>query len=177
MIDGASAALDAAVVVVALLAGYAVGSIPSPRPVAGSEGPGWAFLTLTADLAKGVVPVSIGIVTWSWGLGWVAGLGAMLGTWWPAFGRLPGGRGAATTFIGVTFALAPPAGAISVLLGLAVLGAGRLVGRDGRLAATATGIGSFVPIFLVFHQDLARLAALLVVYLAAGVGVAMRRDS
>ena len=139
----------------ALLAGYLVGSLPAAarigrmagvdlagstwrRPAPGGgpaavwrlAGPGWGFLALTADLAKGVVPVAIGIVTFSWAIGWVAGLGAVLGAGWPAFGA----RGAVTaawrTFGGAAFTLAPPAGMLSVLLGLAVLGIGRLAGRD-----------------------------------------------
>jgi glycerol-3-phosphate acyltransferase PlsY len=184
------------IAVVALLAGYLVGSIPTARLIsraAGHDalregernpgsanvwkiaGPGWGFLALTADLAKGVVPVAIGIVSWSWGTGWLAGVGALLGACWPAFGRLPGGRGVAT-FSGVAFTLAPPAGTISVLLTLAIVGIGRLVGRNARVVATATGIGSFPPLFMLVHQDLARLFALLVLYLIAVLRFVSTRD-
>ena len=135
----------------AFLAGYLVGSLPAAARVAGMAGvdltdgerragaagvwrlagPGWGFLALTAELATGVVPVAVGIVTFSWAIGWVAGVGAVLGAGWPAFGRTAGGTGLAT-FAGVAFTLAPPAGTLSVLLGLAVLGVGRLAGRDAR---------------------------------------------
>jgi glycerol-3-phosphate acyltransferase PlsY len=188
--------VELGIVGVALLAGYIVGSIPAarlvaraaghdpiaegyPRPGAGTvwaiAGPGWGFLALTADLAKGVIPVSVGIVTVSWSIGWVAGVAALLGACWPALGRLPGGRGVAT-FSGVAFSLAPPAGVVSVALTLAILAIGRLVGRNARVIATATGIGSFPPLFLVVQQDLTRLAALLVLYLIAVARFATTRD-
>ena len=110
-------------------------------------GPGWGLLALTGDLAKGVVPVGVGIVTWSWGIGWVAGLGALLGARWPAFGRLPGGPGVAVLG-GVVFTLAPPAGVMSVLLaGARPAGRDGLLGRDSLVPAIATGFGAFaVPV-------------------------------
>jgi glycerol-3-phosphate acyltransferase PlsY len=123
-------------------------------------GPGWGFLALTADLAKGVVPVAVGIVTFSWAIGWVAGVGAVVGAGWPPFGRGMGGRGLAT-FAGAAFTLAPPAGLLGGLLALAVLAGGRVVGRDGRVAAVATGIGSYVVLALLLEPDPARPAALL----------------
>jgi len=187
VINGTSLPVDGLVTAVALLSGYVVGSVPTARVIARSAGvhplragvenpgsaniwklagPGWGFLALSLDLAKGVVPVAIGVVTWSWSLGWVAGLGALLGACWPAFGRHPGGRGVATLG-GVAFALAPLAGAVSVLLTLTVLGAARLVGRNGRVAAIATGIGSFPPLFFAVQQDVARLCAVFVLYLVA----------
>ena len=91
----------------ALLAGYLVGSLPAAARIArmagvdlaaGGErlagaaavwrlaGPGWGFLALTAELATGVVPVAVGIVTFSWAIGWVARRRGGLGAGWPAFG-------------------------------------------------------------------------------------------
>ena len=188
----------------ALLAGYLVGSLPAapriarmagvdlaaadlggdavtarvpgggPAAVWRLAGPGWGFLALTADLAKGVVPVAVGVVTFSWAIGWIAGLGAVLGAGWPAFGRAPDDRGLGT-FGGAAFTLAPPAGTLSVLLGLAVLAIGRFVGRDARTAAVATGIGTFPVLFLLAEPDVARLAAILVLTLAAIVRLATIR--
>ena len=184
----------------ALLAGYLIGSLPAAARIArmagvdlaaGGErlagaagvwrlaGPGWGFLALTAELATGVVPVAVGIVTFSWAIGWVAGVGAVLGAGWPAFGRSSGGassggRGLAT-FSGAAFTLAPPAGTLSALLGLAVLGVGRLAGRDARRVAVAAGFGAYPVLFLGAQQDLARLAALLVLYLIAIVRLAAIR--
>jgi glycerol-3-phosphate acyltransferase PlsY len=113
-----------------------------------------------------VVPVAVGLVSSGWAIGWVAGLGALLGACWPAFGRRRGGRGVAV-LSGVAFTLAPAAGVVSVLLTALVLGAGRLLGRNARVAAITVGLGSFPALFLVVQQDLARLAAVLVLYLVA----------
>lgn len=188
--------LALAVAGLALLAGYAIGSLPLNRWIARSAGhdpllegernpgaanvwkiagPGWGFLALTADLAKGVIPVAIGTVTVGWNVGWIAGVGALLGACWPAFGRLPGGRGVAT-FSGVAFTLAPPAGTVSVLLTLGIVGVGRLVGRNGRVVATAAGIASYPPLFLLVGQDVYRLLALLVLYLVAVARFTLTRD-
>ena len=177
---------------IALLGGYLVGSLPAARRIgrmAGVDlgsvelsrggpdavwraaGPGWGFLALTADLAKGVLPVAIGVVTFSWPVGWVAGLGAVLGACWPAFGRAPGERGVAT-LAGAAFTLAPPAGTLSVLLGLGAFAVGRGIGRDGRTLALAVGFGSYPVLLLLVQQDLAMLAALLALYLVAGLRAA-----
>ena len=189
----------------ALLAGYLVGSLPAaPRiarmagvdlastdpagadPAGGGDpggtaaavwrlaGPGWGFLALTADLAKGVVPVALGIVTFSWAIGWAAGLGAVVGAGWPAFGRAAGDRGLGT-FGGASFTLSPPAGALGVLLGLAVVAIGWLAGRDTRAAATVAGIGTFLALFLLAEPDVARLAAILVLTLVTIVRLATSR--
>ena len=178
MIDGPTAARDAVLVAVALVGGYLVGSIPTTRVVApGARGPGWGFLARTVDLAKGVVPVAIGIVTWSWWIGLAAGLGAVIGARWSAFGHQTAGRPAQAvgTLAGAAFTLAPPAGLISALLAAATLGAGRLAGRDARVASATVGLASFPALFLVVHQDLARLAALLLLYLVALLRVATIR--
>jgi glycerol-3-phosphate acyltransferase PlsY len=180
----------------ALVAGYLIGSLPAAarigrlagvEPAAGvpgggpaavwrSAGPGWGFLALTADLAKGVVPVAVGVVTFSWAVGWAAGIGAVLGAGWPAFGRGAGDRGLAT-FAGAAFALAPPAGMVGGLLGLAVLGVGRLAGRDARVAAIATGIGSFLVLGFFVGPALARPAALVALTVVAVVRVVTIRQS
>ena len=169
----------------ALVAGYLVGSLRAaarigrlagveraagvpgggPAAVWRSAGPGWGFLALTAELAKGVVPVAVGVVTFSWAVGWAAGVGAVLGAGWPAFGRR-GDRGLAT-FAGAAFALAPPAGLLSGLLGLTVFGVGRLAGRDTRGGAIATAVGSFLVLGLLLGPDLARPAALVVLAVVA----------
>ena len=69
---------------------------------------------------------------------------------------------------GAAFTLAPPAGTLSVLLGLAVLAIGRVAGRDARTAAVATGIGTFPVLFLSSPSRTSRwLAAILVLTLVA----------
>ena len=183
MIDGATTALDAVIVVIALLVGYLAGSIPTARLAGSGEGAGWAFLARTIDVAKGVVPVAIGIVTWSWWIGWVAGAGSVLGFRLPAFGRDATGRTraiggdapAAATLAGAASTLAPPAGAVSALLAAGTLVVGRVLGRDARVAAATVGFAAFPALFLVVHQDLARLGALLVLYLLALVPLGTTR--
>jgi glycerol-3-phosphate acyltransferase PlsY len=171
----------------ALLAGYLVGSLPISAWVgraAGVDvhhegegnpgsanvwklaGPGWGVLALTGDLAKGILPVAVGIVTFTWWTGWVTGIGVLVGAGWPALGRLPGGRGVAA-LAGIVIALAPLAGVVGIALTLLVALAARLLGRNGRVAAIATGLGSFPVLFLVEHRDLSRLAGLGILYLVA----------
>lgn len=176
-------------VVLAAAAGYLVGSIPVTGWIARSAGveaygdgernPGWAgvwrlagsgwgLLALMGELSKGVLPVAIATVTWSWGAGWAAGLGALTGACWPALGRIPGGRGIAV-LAGAAFALAPPAGIIGVLLALAVAGAARLFGRNRRATAIAVWIGTYPLLFLAAYPDPIRLAALMMLYLVAAI--------
>lgn len=178
MIDGAATARDAVLVAIALLGGYLLGSIPTARLVGAGTGPGWSFLALVIDLAKGILPVAIGIVTWSWWIGWAAGVGAVLGASWPALGRgtaARSGQGVAT-FGGGAFTLAPAAGVLSGMLAVLTLGVGRVAGRDARVAAATVGFASFPALFLVVHQDLVRLGALLVLYAVAVVHGVTTRD-
>jgi glycerol-3-phosphate acyltransferase PlsY len=179
-------------VVLAAAAGYLVGSIPVTGWIARSAGvdahgdrernqdwagvwrlagSGWGLLALMGDLSKGVLPVAIATVTWSWGAGWAAGLGALTGACWPAFGRVPGGRVVAVLAVlaGAGFALAPPAGIIGVLLTLAVAGVARLFGRNWRVAAIAVGVGTYPLLFLAAYPDPTRLAALMSLYLVAAI--------
>ena len=182
MIDGATTARDVVLVTVALIGGYLVGSIPTGRLGGRDAGPGWAFLAATATFATGVVPVAVAIVTWSWGIGWVAGLGTVLGACWPKFGRATGGAARDTTGTGVAtlggaaFALAPLAGSISLVLALIVVAVALVAGRDARGLAGVVGFGTFPALFLAQHQDLARLGAVLVLYLVVLVRSVTARD-
>jgi glycerol-3-phosphate acyltransferase PlsY len=187
--------LDLARTLLALLAGYLVGSLPVSMWVGRAAGvnaavegdanpgsanvwqlagPGWGMLALAGDLAKGMLPVAIAVVTFSWWTGWVAGVGVVAGAGWPALGRLPGGRGVAAT-AGVCLGLAPVAGGLAALLALVVAMAARLAGRNGRVAAIATGFAAFPVLFLVEELDLARLAGLGLLYLAAVARYAVTR--
>ena len=142
------------------------GASPGSADVRRLAGPGWGLLALTGELAKGLLPVAICIVTWSWWAGWAAGLGALLGAGWPWFGRLPGGRGV-VTLAGAAIALSPAAGVVAVLLGAIALGVARVMGRSGRVAAVATGFGAYPLLFLLDQGDLARLAGVGALYLVA----------
>jgi glycerol-3-phosphate acyltransferase PlsY len=174
----------------ALLAGYLVGSLPlalwigraagvdatrdgEANPGAANvwklAGPGPGLLALSGDLAKGVVPVAVGVVTFGWWTGWVAAVGAVAGACWPAFGRWPGGRGV-STLAGACVPLAPVSGAIGFALAAAVAVVGRLAGRNARVAAIVAGFGSFAVLVVVELADAARLAGLGLLFL----GVALR---
>jgi len=159
----AASAADLVVALVALSAGFVIGSIPLVSPVARAAGPGWTFLGLTADLAKGVIPVALGIVTVSWEIGWIAGIGAILGSAWPAF-RGPARRDGLATAAGVGVALAPPAGALCAVVGLVVVGLGRLLRRDARDAALALTAVMYPLAFAAVQPDAARLGGLLGLY-------------
>jgi acyl phosphate:glycerol-3-phosphate acyltransferase len=171
----------------ALLVGYALGSLPISAWVgraAGVDltrdgeatpgsanvwklaGPGPGMLALTGDLARGVLPVALGLATFSWWTGWVAGVAALAGACWPAFGRWRGGRGVAT-LAGVCLALAPAAGVIGIALTAALALGARAAGRNARVAAIALGFATFPVLFLAEHADLARLAGLGLLYLVA----------
>ncbi|MFN8631774.1 MAG: glycerol-3-phosphate acyltransferase [Chloroflexota bacterium] len=119
---------DAIAVLVSALLGYVLGSLPLAALVgrmAGLEsaaapartwrdaGPGWGLLAVTADLARGVLPVALAIVTFSWGAGLAAAIGAVAGTVWPAAGRLPGDR-SLVLVLGALLVLVPVAGLIAV---------------------------------------------------------------
>ncbi len=186
--------MDLLVAGLALAGGYLVGSIPLSTMVAraaggvpdrglkagtGDEvwrlgGPGWGLLALTGDLAKGLLPVAIGVVTWSWWAGWAAGLGALLGVGWPVFGRLPGERGIAP-LAGVAIALSPAAGIVALSLAALVAGMARLLGRVARPVAIATGLVAYPLLFLLEQEDPARLAGIGVLYLVAALRLGITR--
>jgi len=194
-IDGPTLATAALVAGPVLLVGYLIGSIPlssrvgraagvaivrgreadpGPAGVWRQAGPGWGLLALTGDLAKGLLPVAMGAVTVSWAIGWVAGLGALLGACWPLFGRLPGGPGVAV-LAGVAFGLSPAAGIIGALLGVVVVVVARLLGRNGRVPAIAVGTGTYSLVFFADQADLLRLAALMTLFLVAALRHATTR--
>jgi glycerol-3-phosphate acyltransferase PlsY len=187
--------VDLLVAALALAGGYLAGSIPlssmigrsagvdavraegvnaRPADVWRLAGPGWGLLALTGDLAKGLLPVAIGIVTWSWWAGWAAGLGALLGAGWPLFGRLPAGP-VVGTLTGVLIALSPAAGLLALLLGGLVLGVARLLDRSGHAAAVAVGLGAYALLFLLDQADLARPAGIGVLFLVGVVRFAANR--
>jgi glycerol-3-phosphate acyltransferase PlsY len=194
LIDPAVIGADAVVGGLALLIGYLVGSIPlhgrilraaghhpagapiiEPAGVWRIAGPGWGLLAFVGDVAKGVVPVALGLVTWSWAIGWLAGLGAVLGACRPALGRRPGGRGLAVLG-GAGYALAPAAGLLALVAGLTVLVLGRLAGRDAIGAAAAVGLAVLPPIAFVLDPDPVRLAALLALYGVVVVNQVVTRE-
>ena len=137
---------------------------PGPAGVWTLAGPGWGLLALTGDLAKGIVPVAVAIVTFGWWTGWATAVGVLAGAGWPAFGRRPGGHGVAT-LAGACVALAPLAGVAGLAVAALVAMAGRVAGRDARVVAIGAGFGSFLALAVVELADAARLAGLLLLVL------------
>ena len=176
----------AVAVLVAVVGGYAAGSIPVAALVgrlagidvhaAGERNPGSAnvwklagpvagLTALAGDLAKGILPTALGAATIGWGIGWLAGLGAILGHAWPALGRWPGGR-AVATFCGVCIALVPLAAAGAIVLLVAVGIGVALRGGRARVPALVTAIAAYPILVAAVERDVGRLAAVGVLYLA-----------
>jgi len=160
----------AAVVALALVAAYLIGSLSfavivsrlmglaDPRSY-GSNNPGAtnvlrsgkrsaAVLTLALDVLKGYLPV-LAVLVWgpAWGLGastavWV-GVAAFVGHVWPVFFRFEGGKGAATA-AGVLFAFNP-------LLGVATLASWALIAFFFRYVSLASIVAA---LFAPFYQML-----------------------
>lgn len=130
------AVADLLVVTGSFVLGYALGSLPLVALVgrmAGLEpvstgaggvwrraGPGWGLLAVAADLARGILPVALAIVTFSGWAGWVAGLGAVLAAVWPAAGRLPADRSLGLV-IGVLFVVMPLVGVAAATVAVLTL--------------------------------------------------------
>ena len=146
-------------VVVAVVTGYLLGSIPVGllvgRKVQGvdvreygsgktgftnslrSMGLKWALVVLAGDLLKGVVPVLVGRVLlddpWAAAAG---GAAAVVGHTWPVFAGFRGGRGVATAF-GAFLAVSPLAALVVVAAAALVLVATRLVSLMSVLGVAA----------------------------------------
>jgi glycerol-3-phosphate acyltransferase PlsY len=139
--DFASTPID---VVIAVCAGYLIGSIPVANLVAsrrsgvdlrevGDRNPGFwnaretlgrnaAVPVFVGDVAKGAVAAGIGLLLAGdgvWGLPYVAGGAAMVGHAYPLFAHFRGGR-SVLTFVGTVLVATPVATLISVGILLAV---------------------------------------------------------
>lgn len=179
----------------ALLVGYLVGSLPlstwigraggidvaragltapSAAGVWRLAGPGWGVLALTGDLARGILPVALGIVTFDWWTGWVAGLGVLAGAAWPGLGRRRGERGVAAP-AGIAIALAPPAGVVAIITALPAAAVSRLVGQRAITTGIAGWVVAYPVLFLLEHRDPVRLAGIGILFVAAGAWYARGR--
>jgi acyl phosphate:glycerol-3-phosphate acyltransferase len=136
--------VDGIGLVASLALGYVIGSLPlgglvgrmaglsassSAAAVWRGAGPGWGLLAIAVDLARGVLPTALALVTFSWGAGFAAGSGATLGTLWPAAGRLPADR-SVIVGLGALLVLVPA-------LGLIAVGVVAVRGSMGRRSAAA----------------------------------------
>ncbi len=167
---------------VALLLGYALGSIPFGMLLARAAGKGdirqlgsgnigatnvlrtghkgLAAATLLGDALKGTAPVLL--ASWLWGPGGaiVAALGAFLGHLFPVWLGFKGGKGVAT-FIGVLIGLKPLAALVFVLIWLGVAFASKYSSLSALVASAATPI----ILWLLGEPGMAGIAVVLVALL------------
>jgi glycerol-3-phosphate acyltransferase PlsY len=124
-----------ATAVIAVVAGYLLGSIPIALLVArrdgvdllavGDRNPGYwnarchlsrraSVLVFAGDVGKGALAAGLGrAIGGPWWIGYLAAGAAMVGHAWPVFARFRGGR-SVLTFVGAMAVLAPIAAAISL---------------------------------------------------------------
>ena len=164
----------------ALLLGYALGSIPfgliltrlaglgDVRAIgSGNIGAtnvlrtgrkGLAAATLILDAAKGAVAVLVAARLWPEAAAFAAaaGLGAFLGHLYPVWLRFRGGKGVAT-LIGVVAALHWPAAFVFAAVWILVL----LVARYSSLAGMSAAVAMPIAAWLIGRADLAPLLAAL----------------
>lgn len=103
-------------------------------------GPKWGFVTLCGDFAKAVLACAI---AW-WTIGTIeaamlAGLTCILGHNWPIFFQLDGGKGVASS-CGVVLMTFPVAGAISILVCIAVIAIWRYISLGSMVLVTVFAI-------------------------------------
>ena len=153
-------------IVVASSLGYLLGSIPTARWVArrrgvdplraGEGNPGatnvWRLLgpraglvVLAADIGKGAVAGSVGLLIGGWWAGCSGLVLAMAGHAWPPWSRFRGGRSVAC-LIGGGLVIGPLPGAIALCLFL-------LCRPAGLWRAAAAGLLLYPPLFWVLTMD------------------------
>jgi len=130
-------------VVVAVMAGYLLGSIPVAQlatrrdlRTVGDRNPGYwnaketigrraAVPVFVGDLLKGAVAAGIGVAIATpgdWWIGYVAAFAAMVGHAWPVFAGFRGGR-SILTFAGAVCVLSPITGLVCIALVVVVTAA------------------------------------------------------
>lgn len=179
-------------VLVAVVAGYLLGSIPVARVVtgrdlrtAGDGNPGYwnakqtlgrraALPVFVGDMAKGAAAAGVGwaLAENRWWVAYVAVGAAMVGHAWPVFDRFRGGR-SVLTWAGGAIVLAPLTAAVAI----AALAAAWLVTRSFAVAARV-GIVAF-PVTQLVVDGRYRTAAtgLLMCIFGLRFVMAWRRDA
>jgi glycerol-3-phosphate acyltransferase PlsY len=148
-------------IVVAIVVGYLVGSVPVANLVArrraaldlrdvGDRNPGFwnaretlgrraAIPVFVGDVAKGIIAAGVGWLIADdgvWGLAYVGGGAAMVGHAFPVFARFRGGR-SVLTFVGTVMVATPVATALSVGLLLVVFAVTRSFAWGARAGMIA----------------------------------------
>ncbi|MEN9505445.1 MAG: hypothetical protein RI958_1371 [Actinomycetota bacterium] len=122
--------------IVTVVVGYLLGSVPVARLATGRDlrtvgdrNPGYwnaketlgrraALPVFAGDVLKGAAAAGIGLLVappGGWWLGYVGGFAAMVGHAWPVFDRFRGGR-SILTFVGAACVLSPLAALVSVVV-------------------------------------------------------------
>jgi glycerol-3-phosphate acyltransferase PlsY len=115
-----------------------------------------AAATLLLDVAKGAAAVLIAERLFGQGLAIFAGLGAFLGHIFPVWLKFKGGKGVAT-YLGVLLGSVWQAGAVFVLLWLAIAA----ITRISSLAAIIATLAAPVAVYACGSHDVALIAALM----------------
>jgi glycerol-3-phosphate acyltransferase PlsY len=172
-----------------LLAAYLMGSLPSgylicrwvanidvrtvgsknigATNVARSLGLNWGLLVLAMDMAKGALPVFVGLNIWSSGterdllVVALGALAALLGHLASVFLRFSGGKGVATAF-GISLVLIPKAALVSFVIFLAVTWIWRYVSLGSLSALLTLPVWASLIGYNVVYLGLASVFALLV---------------
>lgn len=163
-------------VVVAVAAGYLIGSIPVAALVTGRDlrtvgdrNPGYwnaketlgrraALPVFAGDVAKGAAAAGIGVLCAQaagdgrWWIGYAAAAAAMIGHAWPVFAGFRGGR-SILTFAGAMIVLAPSTAAIAIAVCIVV----SLVTRSFAIGARVGVFG--VPVVQIVVEGAHRTAA------------------
>ena len=148
----------------ALLLGYAIGSIPfglllvraagkgdvrdvgsgniGATNVLRAAGKGIAAATLVLDAAKGWVAIMVAVMLWGAGQDWAA-LGAFLGHCFPVWLRFKGGKGVAT-LIGIGLGLHWTIGLTVIVVWLSVAKLSRISSLGGMAAAAAAPLAALI---------------------------------
>lgn len=178
-------------VVIAIVVGYLIGSLPVANLVArrradvdlrtvGDRNPGFwnaretlgrsaAVPVFIGDVAKGMAAAGVGALLADdgvWGLAYVAGGAAMVGHAFPVFAGFVGGR-SVLTFVGTIFVASPVSAALAVVILLVTFGA-------TRSFAWAARVGIFsLPVVQLFVDGPYQTAATGVLMTFIGVRFGM----
>ena len=174
MIASTGLASTSVAVVVTVVAGYLLGSIPVAVLVArargvdvrrvGDRNPGYwnakealgrraALPVFAGDVAKGSAAAAVGVVLGGpWWVGYLGGAAAMIGHAWPVFAGFRGGR-SLLTFVGAMLVLAPLPSAIAIVVCMVV----SLITRSFAIGARVGVFG--LPVIQAFFEPRSHVAA------------------
>lgn len=166
--------MDVGRFLVACIAGYLLGSVPSGlligKLVKGIDlrefgsgktgatnalrtlGPVPAAFVIAMDVGKGLAALLVAyLMTGSVGAECVAGLAAAIGHNWPVFAGFRGGRGVLVSYA-IFWVLCWPAALVSTCIGVIIIAASRFVSL-GVLIGTGLGVLAAIPVVTTHHAS------------------------